>query len=158
MLGNRNFSTQIHWQYANLTIINTVKYTHRVNGFMLWEAHRGNAVDTDSQDGDEQMDKCDPVGKKRPREERKAISVSISWETGKNPPRKTESAVLPVIIHVLDLPFDKAVNSLAVRPVCEPTDHAEPVGPLLSGKQLLHRNHNPLSPLLMAADTHHFLF
>lgn len=36
---------------------------------MLWEAHRGNAIDGDSQDGDEQMDKRDPVGKKRPGED-----------------------------------------------------------------------------------------
>lgn len=75
-----------------------------------------------------------------------------------HPARKTESAVLPVIIHVLNLPFDKAVNALAVRPVCEAADHAKPVGPLLSGKKLLDGDHNPLSPLLMAVDTHHFLF
>lgn len=68
------------------------------------------------------------------------------------------SAVLPVIIHVLDLPFDKAVNALAVRAVREPTDDAEAVGPLLFGKQPLNRDHNPLPPLLMAAGTHHFLF
>lgn len=62
-----------------------------------------------------------------------------------------------MIVHVLNLLFDKAVNALAVRPVCEAADHAEPVGPLLSGKQLLNGNHDPLSPLLVAVDTHHFL-
>lgn len=63
-----------------------------------------------------------------------------------------------MIIHVLDLPFDKAVDALAVRAVREPADHAQPVGPLLFGKQPLDRNHNALSPLLMAVDTDHFLF
>lgn len=71
---------------------------------------------------------------------------------------KIQSAVLPVIIHVLNLPFDIAVNALAVRPVCETADHAEPVRPLLFGKQLLNRNGNSLSPLLMAVDAHNFLF
>lgn len=63
-----------------------------------------------------------------------------------------------MIVHVLDLPFDEAVNALAVRPVCEPANHTEPIGSLLLRKELLNRNHNPLSPLLMPADTHHFLF
>lgn len=71
---------------------------------------------------------------------------------------KIESAVLPVIVHVLNLPFDKAVNALAVGPVCETTDHAKPVGSLLFGEQLLNGDHDPLSPLLMAVDAHHFLF
>lgn len=69
-----------------------------------------------------------------------------------------QSDALPVIIHVLNLSLDKAINALAVSPVSEATDHAEPVGPLLFGKELLHGNHDPLSPLLMAVDTHHFLF
>lgn len=38
---------------------------------MLGEAHRGDAVDGHSQDGDEQMDECDPVCEERPEEERK---------------------------------------------------------------------------------------
>jgi len=33
---------------------------------MLGEAHGGNAVDGHRQDGDEQMDTCDPVSEKRP--------------------------------------------------------------------------------------------
>lgn len=117
------------------------------------------------------MDKCDPVGKERPEEEREIIAGSVCWDIDKkyiyfissqrtvgNPQGKTESAPLPVIIHVLNLPLDKAVNALAVGPVCETTDHAEPIWPLLSGKKLLNGNHNPLSPLLMAVDTHHLLF
>lgn len=49
---------------------------------MLCEAHRGDAVDRHSQNGDEQMDKCDPVGEERPEEERTAISGCICWNTG----------------------------------------------------------------------------
>lgn len=114
------------------------------------------------------MDTCDPVGKKRPGENRGTIQAPLSGTLGttlfnltsedSHPARQIKSAVLPVIIHVLNLPFDKAVDALAVRPVCETTDHPEPVGPLLSGKQLLNRNHDPLSPLLLAVDAHHFLF
>lgn len=64
----------------------------------------------------------------------------------------------PVIIHVLNLPFDKAVDALAVRPVCEAADHSEPIGPLLFSEQLLNRNHNSLPPHLpMPAAAHHFL-
>lgn len=48
---------------------------------MLREAHRGNTVDGDSQNGDEQMDKCYPVGKERPEEYRRTIS---DWGTDKN--------------------------------------------------------------------------
>lgn len=63
----------------------------------------------------------------------------------------------PVIIHVFNLPFNKAVNALAVGPVCELPYHPKPVGPLLSGKQFLNWNRNPLSSLLGPIDTHHFL-
>lgn len=70
--------------------------------------------------------------------------------------KKTESAVIPVIIHVFYLSFDVAVDALAVCPVCETTDHAEPVRPLLFGKQFLYRDNDLLSPLLI--DTHNFLF
>lgn len=51
---------------------------------MLCEAHRSDAVDGDSQNGDEQMNKCDPVGKERPVEKSRIISGSICWETDKN--------------------------------------------------------------------------
>lgn len=43
--------------------------THRINRLVLGEAHRCDAIDANSQDGDEQMDKGDPVCKKRPGEE-----------------------------------------------------------------------------------------
>lgn len=132
---------------------------------MLWEAHRSNTVDGDSQNGDEQMDKGDPVGKERPVEKSrtqfagkltKTVFILISKDS--HPPSKIELAVLPVVIHVLNLPLDKAVDTLAVCPVCETADHAEPVRPFLAGEQLLNGNHNPLSTLLVAVDTHHFLF
>lgn len=70
----------------------------------------------------------------------------------------TSSGNVPVIIHVFNLPLNIAVNAFAVCPVCETTDHAEPIRPLLSCKQLLHWNHNSLSPLLMTVDAHHLLF
>lgn len=63
-----------------------------------------------------------------------------------------------MIVHVLNLPLDKAIYAFAVRPVCESADYAEPVGPLLPSKQLLNGNHDPLTPLLMAAHAHHLLF
>lgn len=44
-----------------LSAENGVKCTHRVDGFMLGEAQGGNPINSDSQDGDDQMDKCDPV-------------------------------------------------------------------------------------------------
>lgn len=63
-----------------------------------------------------------------------------------------------MIVHVLNLPLDKAINAFAVRPVCESTDYAEPVRPLLPGEQLLDGNYDPLSPLLLAAHAHNLLF
>lgn len=41
--------------------------THRINRLMLGKAHGCNTIDAYSQDSDEQMDKGDPVCKKRPR-------------------------------------------------------------------------------------------
>lgn len=52
-------------------IIKSMISTYRVYSFMLGEAHRGNAIDSDSQNGNEQMDTCDPVCKKRSGEERR---------------------------------------------------------------------------------------
>lgn len=63
----------------------------------------------------------------------------------------------PVIVHVFDLPFDKAVDSFAVRPVGEPAHHSQPVGPLVPGEQLLHRNRDLLPSLLAPVDAQHFL-
>ncbi len=40
---------------------------------MLGEAHRRNTIDAYSQDSDEQMDKGDPVCKKRPRGDREYV-------------------------------------------------------------------------------------
>lgn len=104
------------------------------------------------------MDKRDPVGKERPAGDRRTILGSVSWNTNLTSEDSRPPGVLPVIVHVLNLPFDEAVDALAVRAVCEAADHAEPVRPLLSGEQLLDGNHDPLSPLLVAVDTHHFLF
>lgn len=39
---------------------------HRINRLVLGKADRRDPVDTHSQDSNEQMDKRDPVGKKRP--------------------------------------------------------------------------------------------
>ncbi len=50
---------------------------------MLWEANRNDSIDSDSQDGDEQMDKCDPVGKKGPGDNSRTISGLISPGTGR---------------------------------------------------------------------------
>lgn len=126
---------------------------------MLWEAYRGNTVDSDSQNGDDQMDKCDPVGEERPEKLRRTIAVSGIDKNSKYFLHKLKwISCLPMIVHVLNLPLDKAINALAVRPVCKSTDYAEPIRPLLPRKQLLNRNHDPLSPLLMAAHTHNLLF
>lgn len=59
---------------------NSVKCAYRVKSFVLREAHGGDAVDGDGQDGDDQMDKCDPVGKKGPNEE-KRTEMSQSGKT-----------------------------------------------------------------------------
>lgn len=56
------------------------QYTYRVDSFMLREAHRGNTIDSDSQDGNEQMDKCDPVGKEGPGQDRKTVLYFIYWD------------------------------------------------------------------------------
>lgn len=83
----------------------------------------------------------------------KAISYLILYDTF----ILEEPAVLPVVVHVLNLLLDVAVNALAVRSVCETTNHAQPIWSLLSGKQLLNRNYNPLSPLLVGIEAHHLL-
>ena len=42
--------------------------THRVDSLVLGEAHRGDAVNSHGQDGDEQVDERDPVSEERPAE------------------------------------------------------------------------------------------
>lgn len=49
---------------------NWAAVTHRINRLMLGEANRRNTVDAYSKDSDEQMDKSDPISKKRPRGDR----------------------------------------------------------------------------------------
>lgn len=44
---------------------------HRVDGLMLRESDRRDAVDGDGQDGDQQVDEGDPVAEERPEEENK---------------------------------------------------------------------------------------
>lgn len=61
-----------------------------------------------------------------------------------------------MVIHVLDLPLDVAVNALAVGAVGEFSHHAQPVRPLLSSKKLLDRNNDPLAPTL-SVNAHHLL-
>lgn len=62
-----------------------LKSTHRVDLFVLSEAHGGYSIDGHSQSSDEQMDKCDPVGKKWPGEDRGTILCSLCFGNGKNP-------------------------------------------------------------------------
>lgn len=61
-----------------------------------------------------------------------------------------------MVIHVLDLPFDVAVDALAVGPVGQLPHHAQPVGPLLLGKELPH-GHGDALPSLLGAHAHHLL-
>lgn len=56
--------------------------THRINRLVLGEAHWCNAIDAYSQDGDEQMDKGDPVSKKRPEETEKQHHPSVPVTEG----------------------------------------------------------------------------
>lgn len=53
--------------------------------------------------------------------------------------------VVPMVIHVLYLPLDVAVNALAVGAVCELSYHAQSIRPLLSGKKLLDRYNDALT-------------
>lgn len=61
-----------------------------------------------------------------------------------------------MVVHILNLPLDVAVNALAVGAVGELPDHAQPVRPLLPGKKLLHGYHDALTAPL-PGDAHHFL-
>lgn len=62
----------------------------------------------------------------------------------------------PVVVHVLDLPLDVAVDALAVGAVGQLAHHAQSVRPLLAGKQLLDGHHDALAAPL-PGDAHHFL-
>lgn len=62
----------------------------------------------------------------------------------------------PVVVHVLDLPLDVAVDALAVGAVGQLAHHAQSVRPLLAGKQLLDGHHDALAAPL-PRDAHHFL-
>lgn len=68
----------------------------------------------------------------------------------------TWSGAVPVVIHVLYLPLDVAVNTFAVGAVGELPYHAQPVRPLLSGEKLLDRYDNALSATL-PINAHHLL-
>lgn len=61
-----------------------------------------------------------------------------------------------MIIHVLNLPLDIAVNALAVSTVCQLPHHTQAIRPLLLGKELPDRDGDTLATLLWA-DTHHLL-
>lgn len=63
---------------------------------------------------------------------------------------------LPVVIHILYLSLDVAVNALAVGAVCELPHHAQAIRPFLSGKKLLDRNNNAL-PTPLSVNTHDLL-
>lgn len=133
----------------------SIEYTHRVHSFILREAHRDNTINSDSQDGSDQMDKRNPVGEKRPEEQTGTKSESIHWNIGVGHKLPKRLRLQPVIVHVFNLLLDEAVNALAVRPVRQASDHTEPVRPPLAGEQLLYRNGDFLTPLVMAG--HYFL-
>lgn len=61
-----------------------------------------------------------------------------------------------MVIHVLYLPLDVAVDTLAVGAVCELPYHAQPIRPLLSGKKLLDRHDDALAAPL-PVNAHHLL-
>lgn len=61
-----------------------------------------------------------------------------------------------MVIHVLYLPLDVAVNTLAVGAVRELPYHAQPIRPLLSGKKFLDRYNDALATPL-SVNTHHLL-
>lgn len=63
---------------------------------------------------------------------------------------------VPMVIHVLYLPLDVAVNALAVGAVCELPYHAQSIRPLLTGKKLLDRYNDALATPL-SGNTHHLL-
>lgn len=66
------------------------------------------------------------------------------------------SGAVPMVIHVLYLPLDVAVNALTVGAVSELPYHAQPIRPLLPGKKLLDRYNDPL-PAPLSVNTHHLL-
>lgn len=51
-----------------------------------------------------------------------------------------------MVIHVLDLALHIAVYALAVGAVGKPSHHAQPIGPLLPGKELAHWHCDALAP------------
>lgn len=61
-----------------------------------------------------------------------------------------------MVVHILNLPLDVAVDALAVGAVGELPYHAQPVRPLLPGKELLHGYNDALTAPL-SGDAHHFL-
>lgn len=61
-----------------------------------------------------------------------------------------------MVIHILYLSLDVAVNALAVGAVCEFPHHAQAIGTFLSGKKLLDRNNNAL-PTPLSVNTHDLL-
>lgn len=61
-----------------------------------------------------------------------------------------------MVIHILYLSLDVAVNALAVGAVCEFPHHAQAIRPFLSGKKLLDRNNNAL-PTPLSVNTHDLL-
>lgn len=125
---------------------------HRINRLVLGKADGRDPVDAHSQDGDEQMDKRDPVGEKRPVRDRGIDKDQLNHEEE----AVTRVGATPVVVHILNLPLDVAVDALAVGAVGELADHAKPVRPLLPGKKLLHGYHDALAAPL-PGDAHHFL-
>lgn len=61
-----------------------------------------------------------------------------------------------MVVHVLYLPLDVAVNALAVGAICELPYHAQPIRPLFPSKKLLDRYDDAL-PATLSVNTHHLL-
>lgn len=101
------------------------------------------------------MDKRDPVREEGP--ETSAESESEHWNTNNTGGIVERLGLKPVIVHVFDLLLDEAVDALAVRPVGQTPDHAQPVRPLLAGEQLLHGNGDFLTALLMVLSVRRLL-
>lgn len=66
------------------------------------------------------------------------------------------SGAIPVVIHIINLPLDVTVDALAIGAVCQLSDHAQPIRPLLAGEKLLDGNDDAL-PAPLSVHTHNLL-
>lgn len=83
---------------------------------MLREAHGRHAIDAHGQNGDERVHEREPVGEEGPAGKASAEAPSPTWGARAHL-EPCSPRGLPVVVHVLDLAFDIAVDSLAVSTV-----------------------------------------